>query len=294
MPTNLCWKAPLLTTCIHLADGLCRGLAPVDARLGEAVAEQAARLRSAIEACGVPPGRMWRQLAGFSGVNDSARQVAETTLVKTIGRVDRLDAAVSYLAGTLADLQTAVRTILPNLSEDLALRERPLREQWEARGPGLLFQIAALTEQSLIPEQADVLLVHPAFGGAGTAHLAQNSVRIEAVLANPHGELPEIVRLAWLVAQLQSDVPIHGEHVHADRLPHVARLAMLPVALEAAETIELVCRSPQLTEQAIRAWHLAVPPGIDVVVMLKDWWETYKLDRPHFRVALQALDQMMG
>lgn len=294
MPTNLRWKAPLLTTCLHLADGLVRGLPPVDPRLAEAAAEPAARLRASIEACGVPPGRMWRQLAGLSGLNDSPRQVAETALVKTIGRVDRLDAAVSYLAGTLADLLAAVRTNLPNLSEELALRQRPLREQWEARGPGLLFQIGALTEQELMPEQADVLLVYPAFGGAGTAHLSQNSVRIEAVLANPHAELPEIVRLAWLASQLQLDLPIHGENVQADRLPHVARLAMLPVALEAAETVELVRRSPQLAGHALRAWHLAVPPGLDIVGLVTDWWETYKLDRPPFRVALQALDQMIG
>ena len=50
--------------------------------------------------------------------------------------------------------------------------------------------------------QCDVLLIHPALGGAGEAHLAYNSVRIEAVLANPNADLPEVVRLAWLIAQV--------------------------------------------------------------------------------------------
>ncbi|MEX2175592.1 MAG: hypothetical protein WD872_14610 [Pirellulaceae bacterium] len=294
MPTQLRWKPAFTTSCLHLADGLARGLAPVDPGLAEAIGEPAARLKSAIEATGAPPGRLWRQLAGLSGSNDSARQIAETALVKTIGRVERLEVVVGNLAGRIADLQTAVRGYLPNLIEELSLRERPIREQWEARGPGLLWQVANLTEEQLLVPEANVLLVQPAFGGAGQAHMSYNSARIEAVLANPHAELPEVVRLAWLVAQLQLDLPIHGENIHADRLPHVARLAMLPPVLRGAEGVELTRYSPELVRQAVAAWQIAVPPGIDVVAILEDWWETYQLGRPPFRVALEALDQMIA
>jgi hypothetical protein len=198
------------------------------------------------------------------------------------------------LGAAIAEMQAAVRNALPKLVEELALRERPLREQWDARGPGLLHQVAQLSEEQLVPEEAEVLLVHPAFGGGGAAHLPFNSVRIEAVLANPHVELPEVVRLAWLVAQLHLDLPVYCDAIHADRLPHIARLAMLPAVLKAAGTVELVRYSPQLIEQALRAWQLAVPPGVDIVGLVSDWWETYQLDQPPFRVALTALDQMMG
>jgi hypothetical protein len=187
-----------------------------------------------------------------------------------------------------------VRTAIPNLTDELALRERPLREQWEARGPGLIWNIANLTEAGLVPEQADVLLVRPAFGGAGAAHLQANSLRVEAVLANPHAELPEVVRLAWLVAQLDLDLPRHSEEIQADRLPHVARLAMIPPVLKAAEAVELVRYSPELIGRAIAAWHLAVPPGLDAVSVVSDWWETYQLDKTPFQVALAALDAMVG
>ncbi len=294
MATELRWKTPFTANCIHLADGLGRGLPVVDSRLVEVLAGPALRLRAVIEASGAPPGRMWRQLGGLSGQNDSPGQIAETALVKVIGRVEGLSSRVAILGGALAELQAAVRIALPQLAEELVLRERPLREQWEARGPGLLFQVATLTHEKLLPPQAEVLLVQPFFGGAGTAHLPFNSVRIEAVLTNSHAELPEVVRLAWLIAQLQLDLPLVSENIHADRLPHVARLAMLPAALRAAEGVELVRYSPALVEQAIRAWHLAVPPGMDIVGILSDWWETYQLSRPPFRVALEALDQMVG
>ena len=126
------------------------------------------------------------------------------------------------------------------MAEELELRTGPLRLQWEARGPGMLRTIGELTEPELIVPSADVILVYPALGGGGDAQLPNNTVRIEAVLANQVTELPETVRLGWMLAQLHLDVPMYGENVHIDRLPHVARFAMLVPALQAAEEVELV------------------------------------------------------
>jgi hypothetical protein len=176
----------------------------------------------------------------------------------------------------------------------LPLRERPLREQWEARGPGLLSHVSQITEEDLIVESAEVLLVHPALGGGGDAHLAANAVRVEAVLANPIAELPEVVRLAWLIAQLKLDLPLYSESIHADRLPHVARYAMLPAILSAAEAVELVRFTPQTMRQAVIAWRLFEPLGVDGAGLAMQWWQTYQETRPPLRVALTALDQMFG
>ncbi len=294
MPVHLTWKAPFTTSCLHAAEGWCRGLAVVDPLLAEAVAGPAAELKAVVESLGAPPGRIWRQLFALSGSSDIGRHLAETALAKTIGRGQHFEAQSSILAAMLSQLQTAVRGAIPNLTEELALRERPIREQWEARGPGLLWNIANLTEPGVVPEQADVLLVRPAFGGAGGAHLQANSIRIEAVLANPHAELPEVVRLAWLLAQLDLDLPRQSEEIQTDRLPHVARLAMIPPILKAAEGVELVHYSPELIGRAIAAWHLAVPPGLDAVTVVSDWWETYQQGKPPFCVALAALDAMVG
>src|SRR5439155_20152019 len=103
-------------------------------------------------------------------------------------------------------------------------------------------------------------LVNPALGGGGEAHLAYNSLRIEAVLANPNAELPEVVRLAWLIAQLQLDLPKYSDTIHADRLPQIARYAMLPPTLLAAEAVELMRFTPELIGQAISVWRLPGPP----------------------------------
>ena len=124
--------------------------------------------------------------------------------------------------------------------------------------------------------------------------MAYNSVRIEAMLANPVAELPETVRLAWLIAQLQIDLPAYSESIHADRLPHIARYALLPATLIAAETVGLIHFAPSELARAITAWSLAVPPGIDAAALTSEWWQTYLETRPPWRVALAALDQMFG
>ncbi|MCU0877277.1 MAG: hypothetical protein MUF06_05780 [Pirellulaceae bacterium] len=294
MPIQITWKRSPAASALHAADCQSRGLALADPRLSEAMGAPTARLKGAIEGSGSPPGRLWRHLAGLAGRLDSPRQIAEVALAKTIGRGNRFEATVGTLADCLAAVLAAQRSALPSLDDELAMRERPLREQWEARGPGILTHVAQLTEAGLYPEQAEVLLVHPALGGGGAAHLPYNSVRIEAVLANPHADLPEAVRLAWLLAQLNLDLPAYSEEVPADRLPHVARLAMLPAVLLAAEQVELVRGGTDLIPRAIQAWHIAVPPGFDVAGTLPEWWETYTLDKPPFRVALHALDQMLA
>jgi hypothetical protein len=238
--------------------------------------------------------RFWAHLVPLAARINSRRQIVETAVVKTLGRGTRFEQIVSTLEADLAAVDAAMREALPQLTEELELRERPLREQWEARGNGLLAEIGRLTEPELLVPQCDLLLVHPALGGGGDAHLAYNSVRIEGVLANPVAELPEVVRLAWLIAQLQLDLPAYSDRIHAERLPHVAHYAMLPPTLIAAEAVELVRFAPDELKRAITAWGLAVPAGVDAAALVLDWWQTYQQTRPPWSIALAALDQMFG
>lgn len=294
MNTQVLWQANVITSGLHLAEGLSRGVAPTEPRLTDLLAAPASHLRGVVESAGLPTGRFWRNLMGLSATVAGNRALVEAALLKTVGRRDGEAVLVDRLAAALADLQTAFRAALPNLADELALRERPLREQWEARGPGMLALLAGLTDGQLLPPQATVVLVHPTFGGGGEAHLPYNLVRLEAVLANPHADLPEVVRLAWLIGQLQLDLPALSEGIHADRLPHVARFAVLPAILQAAEEVELVRFTPELITRAIAAWNIPAPADLEPAALVLDWWQTYQQARPPMAVALAALDEMFG
>jgi len=279
---------------LHAAEAAARNQPIVDGRLSEAIAGPAMQLAAEIRAANLPSVRFWGHLIPLSANIAGRRQFVETAVTKTVGRGARLEATVGSLDGRVAGVESAAKVALPHLSEELALRERPIREQWEARGDGMLQEIGRLTDPALIVPRCEVLLVHPALGGGGEAHLSYNSVRFEAVLANPVAELPEVVRLAWLVAQLHLDLPVHSEAIHADRLPHIARWAMLIPALIAAESVELVRFAPDEVGRAIAAWRLSAPEGVDGAALIRDWWQTYVDARPPWRVALEALDQMFG
>ena len=92
------------------------------------------------------------------------RELAQLTLAKILGR-DSETPYIGRFASLFAELKRAISAAVPDLSQQLSLREGPIREQWEARGPGLLFNVERLTEPELLVEEASVVLVYPALGG---------------------------------------------------------------------------------------------------------------------------------
>jgi hypothetical protein len=190
-------------------------------------------------------------------------------------------------------LESAFLGAVQGVVDELELRSGPLREQWEAWGPGFLAAIERLTERAILAESAEVVLVYPALGGAAAAHLPYNNVTIEALLTNPHGELPEVVRLGWLLSTLNLDLPKYSEVIPSKRLTRLAPLAMLPVAMEAAAEVELTPGGAALLARAIAAWRLADSDAEPLAKILQEWWQTYQDRRPAWSVALAALDRML-
>jgi hypothetical protein len=157
----------------------------------------------------------------------------------------------------------------------------------------VLAQVGRSTESGLIVEQADVLLVHPALGGAGKAHLPYNSVRIEAVLANPEQALPEVARLAWLISQLNLDLPIHHDHLPRERVAQLGACALIPAVLAAAETVELARFDAATMVLALTAWQAPVTDAEAEAQTLIEWWNVYNESHLAWSIALAALDRML-
>lgn len=290
---QLTWKPGLLNSALHAAAAIARGRILVDPALQAAMAEPAEALQQEVTSAGLQAGAFRRALAGFATQADSPRQLVERAVTKVQGN-ERGQLLVAKLTAVVTGVVQAFNKCCPNAAEELRLRERPLREQWEARGNGLLRQIARMTDERLLAEAATVVLVQPALGGGGEAHLQQNAITFEAVLTNAEPQLPEVIRMAWLLAQLQCDLPIFADQVNAQRLPYVAAFALLPAVLQAAAHVELAEFSPAQIMRAIAAWHLPKVADLDTAAIVTDWWQTYEADKPSWPVALTALDQMFG
>ncbi len=290
-PPDLKWLASFSASCLHAADAARRGQLIADSRIAAAIEQPARNLRRAVAATGLPAERVWSHLLGLSAEHDNNQQLMDLALKKVAGSGG--SPAVAALAGHLADLEAAIRDVVPDLVDELALRGRPLQEQWEARGPGMLRTIAHWTDARVIPPRAEVVLVQPIRGGGGCACLDYNRVLIEAVLTHPYPTLPEPVRLAWMIGQLQLDLPVFSDHVHRDHLPLVSALSMLPPALKAAEHVELASCDPATARLAVQAWQLPVADADATLDVLWQWWETYLEARPAWPVAITALDRML-
>lgn len=288
------WMLSVSTSSLHAARQYTLGKQLVDPALSDVIAQPATALQRMIEAADLPVAAFWSHLLGLSPGIEGGRQLAELAVRKTVGS-EQAELLAPHLGGLIRDVELAVWRGNPDLLEQLELRAGPICEQWEARGPGLLAEIGNLTDARLLVERADAVLVLPAVGGAGEAHLPYNNVHLEAVLANPYQALPEVLRLGWLLGQLNLDVPVYSEAIPSRRLPAVARLAMLPPLLQAAECVELARYDEKTVRLAMMTWEIEAPSETaDAAETVLAWWETHLESPGPWTVALTALDRMLG
>ena len=290
---NLRWKASFSASCLHAAACMSEGLPVADKTIAAILLPPTEALAAELDACSFAAETTLPLLTALAADYENNRQLIEMAVQRTRGAGAVCDANIARLAGSIADLEAAWLREQPNLVEELAVRGRPLREQWEARGPGLLRAITKLTVENFIAPSAEVVLVSPLVGGHGRAYLPSNRVTFEAVLTNPHPELPEILRLGWLLSQLNLEVPALSEPISQLQLPWLANLATLPLLFAAAESVELATLDETTLARAIECWYLSPLPE-ETPAKLLDWWQAYADSNTRWPVAMMALGQMLG
>ncbi len=291
LPTELRWKASLSATCMHAA--LCQraGVPAADEQVAAALDRPIADLLTEIQEALWPLDATLAQLASLSAEYENNVELVTRVVARL--RIETAAGLIKRVAGALADVETALHRARPEIVEELAVRGGPLRQQWDARGPGMLREIARLTDESVVPESAEVVLVAPYVGGHGLAHPAQNRVTIEAVLVNPHPDLPEAVRLAWLVSQLNGDLPPLADVLPADVRARIVPLAMLAPAVAAGAAVELTADGEAAVESALDAWRVRADLPADVGAKLWQWWSAWVEGAGRWPVAVAALAQML-
>ena len=293
MQTELRWLASMSASCFYATKAIIRGDRFVHDLLAERLRMPAHRLQAELQVNKIDRERFLDHVAALSVGIENNDQLAETALIKTLGK-SNTDVHVAHaIAGRFADLESEFNQACPSALEELSTRAEPLRMQWDAHGPGILHALTQLTHPNILPERADVVLVLPVLGGGGTADLPTNTVRMEAVLADPIPELPEHLRLAWLVAQLNMDVPVFCERIPGRRVPRAAAMAMIPAILAAAQEVGVAKFDQANVERALSAWQMEWTMVPEIAHMLLSWWETYQQKKSRFSMALTALDRML-
>jgi hypothetical protein len=257
-----------------------------------ALSGPAERLQAAFQEERVPFERFWSHLIPLAADMGGIRELTELSLTKTVGS-NEATSRVRRFRDLLADLKDAFGAALPRLNEELASSIEPLRSQWNYEGLGLLGRIVNRTEPGILVDTATVVIVYPALGGGGAAHLPYNLVHVEAVRADLVAELPEVVRLAWLLSMLNLDLPRYSEGIPPRQLATVAGLAMIPITLAAAAEVQLARCDEETIGLAVRAWAGSLDSAQTRTATLLEWWDTYCTLRPAWPTALQALYRLL-
>jgi hypothetical protein len=295
--TELMWIANSSASNLYAAAMLARGIPLVDARWAQALAGPAKNLTALLTAHSISLDAFFDHVVPLATVSENPRELAGSTVRHTTGQRPT-EELVSALAAAIVAMEKIGAQQVPNAVAEIELRSGLLREQWESRGPGLLAAIRRATAGELKVPFADVLAVLPISGGGGRVYLPYNSLSIETMLANPHAELPEVVRLGWLISALPMRQPQFRQSISPARLPWLAGLSLVPAALEAAEHVELARSDPQSWQLALEAWRLAdrkrTEHSVQLVETLADWWRTFRQSPTSWAVALTALDRMLA
>ncbi len=291
MSLRIEWRAGVSASCFHAVRMLAAGKTPAVDDVRRALAEPTAALLDELQRSGLPVDAVLRQLAARSAFIEGNRELARTVLVKVAGH-EAADSRAPLLAGLLSDAEQAYSRAFPDLLDELELRSRPLREQWEAYGPGLMHAVGKRVAPGLLVDEATVALVQPSAGGGGEAFPETNLVVFEAVLANPLPQLPEVVRLAWLSATLGADLPDFVELLDARRAQTVVAAAVLPAVLEAAGYLELVRPTDALVPTAAEAWAFSLPHPA-AAAKLQPWLAFSRDSQAPWGIALKGLERLL-
>lgn len=289
-PTTLRWVASLMSTAVYAAEILARGLPLREAALSPELVDASRDLRGWVAAVAAPHAAVWTHVAGLSATLEDPYALGAEVCTLLEPPVDAKAAA--QLGETLARLKQATRAAFPDLVPELAVRARPLREQWESRGPGLLRVVEGLIGAGARPAKAEVLLVEPLLGGGGQAVLPYQRCLFEAVLTNRHPLLAEPVRLGWLLAQLAGAQ--QPTAIAPGRYPLVLQLALIPPVLQAAEEVEWTQYSPETIRLALAEWHVPTLPNRPAHEWLIHWWEAVRNERLTWAAALRRMDEWLG
>ncbi len=268
---QLRWCTGVWGSCLHAAFALKRPESVVDKQLVAGLERPARRLRDAVARLqwGSPPIAAWHQLFDQSTVSDSAAKIAASAGGSTSHAPHSQSVLVEQLADSLEQMREALLRHVDQLPAQMQLRKEPLIAQWHARGPGMLRAALGLMGLPWKTSTLRVLLVYPVQGGFGTTHGSFSSLRMEAVLVDCVANLPESVRLAWLV------VTSYCQHKSGPNVPpDVLQLATIPPVLQAASCVELArCDEPTVA-MAMENWLAGqtLPLSAD---QLARWWASH-------------------
>ncbi len=206
-------------------------------------------------------------------------------------QVEQIGKAIS---NQLSDARRAYTGRFPKLAEQLELRARPLREKWDAIGPGLLREVERQVWDNSPPsgwwaQRLTGQLVQPMRGGDGGYAADDGKFWIEAMLTDVDPAVPEVLRVAWLITRIAIESHT-GKKPGEQSLATAWSLVSVPLVLTAAANLDLAPPDRLPIKRAMELWNRS---DANIAETLANWWVNYKQSPTPLPVALKQLDQLL-
>ncbi len=292
--TSIRWKTDASLSEIHAAHIVATGVPCNDKKTVQALASPVTEINNRLLSSSLDIATFWQRLMSETLFQTPIKQAAVIALSDAGCSELQVEQLASVIVNRLSESRMAFQSRFPKLTEQLELRGRPLRDQWETYGPGLL---AAIAKQIWIdsppsdwwPKRVEAVLVQPMRGGDGDYDAESNRIWIEAVLTDVDPAVPEVLRLAYLITQLAIDTHTLERSTNSvTSLPW--SVGMIPITLAAGADLGFVHSSPQSVATAMRLWGIGQSRSAEIV---NQWWNQQQKAPAPMPLALKQLGQQL-
>lgn len=282
-----------------------------DEALAAALAPGVQELAELLALAKVPPARAANHLIPQAACIGSNIELAHV-LKRKLGIPPGSAAFHNGLVRAISAIEAAVLRTRPELTKELAEEAQRLEQAWLAYGGQRLLDVCArLTDPLMIAPAATVLMGT----GLGVSHalLPYNAVFFAPLPCDDGGRWHTAV-LAYLLAQLQVDLPVYADRLLRSGPQRVASLALVPVILTALAEVAppqqslvpsaappaglglVEALATGVTETTIALWLTASGREADAACYaapLAAWWAAYR-EGGNWPIALAALDRLIA
>lgn len=288
------WRYDLQLSVIHAAYVVATDSVCSDARTQAALVQPATNLNNRLLSASIDVAEFWHQLISQHLDDGGNARALEVALLQAGCSELQLEQTAGAIANCLGECRLAFQKRFPKLTEQLKLRSKPLRDGWDKMGQQLLDNIARTIWKDDPPDEwwpprVDGLLVQPLRGGDGDFDVASRTFWIEALLSDIDPEVPEVLRIAWLLTQLAIELQMREKSSETvTGMPW--SLAAIPIVLSAAGEMGLSSGDMLPIAPACSLWRIGDDSTAQTV---QKWWLQWLHSDSPMPVALKALDRML-
>ncbi len=290
------WRGDTQLSAIHAAYVVATDAVCSDRKTQQALVAPATEINNRLLSASVDVASFWRRLFAEYAFDSASDRAVEIALISAGGSELQLEQTAAAISNRLGECRLAFHSRFPKLADQLELRLVPLKQRWDEVGSELLSAIADQIWEDRPPAdwwpaRVTGVAVQPMRGGDGDYDSDAVKFWIEALLSDADPDVPEVLRVAWLLTQLALQIQMREKSSETvSGMPWT--LGSVPIVLSASIDAGIIPGgNDRQIEATLQLWRLG---DWSTARTLHTWWQQWQKNKSPMPVAVKALDKMLG